>query len=138
MNSIMTFREFLIYNGIWFLIETSSFTNRKVLRSMKPVNRNRGDPYRLNDLMSRDRFLEITQNLCFKNRDPPYFRDLFWEARHMVSQWNQNTRQKFNTGRINFLDESMSIWKNKCTCPGFFVQGNPTPGAINIIPSDVA
>ena len=38
----------------------------------------------------------------------------------MSDNWNQNMRDVFVPGWVNCLDESMSPWFNRWTCPGFF------------------
>ena len=42
--------------------------------------------------------------------------------------WNSNMNQQFSPGYVNCLDESMSVWTNQLTCPGFmFVPRKPWP-----------
>jgi Transposase IS4 len=46
----------------------------------------------------------------------------------LVQAWNDNMYQCFTPGWITCLDESMSTWTNKYTCPGFmFVPRKPGP-----------
>ena len=46
----------------------------------------------------------------------------------MVEAWGTNIRDNFLPGCMNCLDESMSMWTNKFTCPGFmFVPCKPWP-----------
>lgn len=81
----------------------------------------RETPFRFNDIMSRDRFEEITQNLMYTNKEPPLYKDQFWEIRDIVQAWNDNMAEQFQAGWITVLDESMPKWVNKYTCPGFMV-----------------
>ena len=44
----------------------------------------------------------------------------------MVEAWRLNMVENFVSGYVNCLDESMSVWTNKFTCPGFmFVPCKP-------------
>ena len=46
----------------------------------------------------------------------------------MVEVWGVNMVENFVPGYMNCLDESMSIWTNKFTCPGFvFIPHKPWP-----------
>ena len=46
----------------------------------------------------------------------------------MVEAWGVNMVENFVPGYMNCLDESMSTWTNKFTCPGFmFVPHKPWP-----------
>ena len=126
----LTFGEFLKYIGIWLLIVKNSSGNidRKLFWSKKPVSRKQGAPIRLNDLMSGERFEEITSNLTFTRHQPPTFKDRFWEIRELISEFNKNMVEVFIAGWICCLDESMSIWTNRWTCPGWvFCPRKPHP-----------
>lgn len=69
--------------------------------------------------MSHNRFDEILQELTFTNKEAPSFKDRFWEICYMVDAWNKNMVENFILGWITCLDESMSPWTNKWTCPGY-------------------
>ena len=71
-----------MFNVIWVFLATANVTNREYFWSLKHVNIKRGYPYRLNELICRDRLREIIQNLCLTNRDLSSVRDRFWEVRH--------------------------------------------------------
>ena len=46
----------------------------------------------------------------------------------MVSCWNENMKENFCSGWVNCLDESMIIWCNRWTCPGWiFCAWKPHP-----------
>ena len=46
----------------------------------------------------------------------------------MIDAWGSNMNNAFAPGYMNCLDESMSMWTNKFTCPGFmFVPCKPWP-----------
>lgn len=121
LDKELKFGEFLWFIGLWLVISYSSpgsLNRREFWASTKP-RREGGAPFRLNDLMTGRRFEEIIAALSFTNLQPPAFKDKFWEIRQMVKAWNENMREAFTAGWINCLDESMSIWTNKWTCPGY-------------------
>ena len=45
--------------------------------------------------------------------------DKFCFVWRLIDAWNENMNEKFQPGWITCLDESMSAWTNKFTCPGF-------------------
>jgi hypothetical protein len=70
----------------------------------------------------------ILSSLSYTNRDPPAYRDPFWEVRQLIECWNAQMYGVFVPGWISCLDESMSKWMNDNTCPGFmFVPRKPWP-----------
>ena len=70
----------------------------------------------------------ILNNITYINHEPPAFRDRFWEIRQMVDERNANIDINSSPSWKNCLDESMSKWLNKYTCPGFmFVPRKPWP-----------
>ena len=78
--------------------------------------------------MSRNHFDAILLSLSFTDVAPPSFMDKFWEIRQMVEAWGTNMRDNFLPGYMNCLDESMSVWTNKLTCPSLmFVPCKPWP-----------
>ena len=96
--------------------------------SVAPITAFSSAPLRLGVWMSRKRFDDILSALQFTSDNPPVFVDMFWEVRAMISAWNSNMNQQFSPGYVNCLDESMSIWTNQFTCPGFmFVPRKPWP-----------
>ena len=53
---------------------------------------------------------------------------MFWEVRAMITAWSSNMNQQLSPGYVNCLDESMSVWTNQLTCPGFmFIPRKPWP-----------
>jgi hypothetical protein len=55
-------------------------------------------------------------------------KDLFWEARQMIEEWNRSMTEKFIASWKSCLDGSMMKWMNKFTCPGFmFAPRKPWP-----------
>ena len=66
--------------------------------------------------------------VAFTDKNPPAFADPFWEVQQMIDAWQTNMNAIFSPVFVNHLDESMSIWTNKFTCPGFmFVPRKPWP-----------
>ena len=62
------------------------------------------------------------------NKQPPEFRDRFWEVHHMLDCWNKNMANNVVLSWINWIDESMSKWVNEYTWPGImFVPRKPWP-----------
>ena len=87
-----------------------------------------GAPYRFNNIMSRYWFNTILQNICYNLDEPPTFRDHFRDVRDLNKCWNDNMDEEFSPWWILCLDESMSIWTNEYTCPGYmFVPYKPHP-----------
>ena len=96
--------------------------------SIAPITAFSGAPLRLGVWMSRKRFDDILSALQFTSDNPPVFVDMFWEVCAMITAWNSNMNQQFSPGYANCLDESMSVWTNQFTCPGFmFVPRKPWP-----------
>jgi hypothetical protein len=112
--------EFLQYIGIMLKISTTAGHSTRDFWKLDQSG-TRETPFRFNDVMSRDRFDEITQNLTYTNKEPPPYKDRFWQIRDVIQAWNDNMADEFQAGWITVLDESMSKWVNKYTCPGFMV-----------------
>jgi len=123
-----TYGEFLRWLGIWFLISTIQGPQRREFWSTANVSAFDAAPFRCSEYMSRYRFENILQALSFTDRDPPTFQDRFWEVRDMIKAWVDNMKENFVAGWMNCLDESMSVWTNMFTCPGFmYVPRKPWP-----------
>ena len=70
----------------------------------------------------------ITNALQFTDKTAPTFEDKFWEVRQMIGGWNKNMTNMFHSSWVTCLDESMSIWNNKWSCPGWvFCPRKPHP-----------
>ena len=85
----------------------------------KDINMFEGVPFRLTHYMSRNPFEEILLAISYTNKHPPQMLDKFWEIRKLIDAWNVNMEAEFLPSWINAIDESMSKWLNKFTCPGF-------------------
>ena len=76
--------------------------------------------------MTRTQFENILNNLTYTSKDPPEYKDRFWEVRDMLDCWNKNMAKMFLPSWMNCIDESMSKWVKEYTCPGFmFVPRKP-------------
>jgi hypothetical protein len=113
--------EYLRWLGIWHLLATTDGHDRRSFWSTN-VNedpRFKGAPFRLNDIMSRTRFEEILEVTTYFDHPWPAFKDDFHPIRQLVKAWNENMLIIFIAAWIVCLDESMSLWTNMWTCPGF-------------------
>ena len=120
--------ELLRYLVIWFFMATTLGCDRESFWSMKEGSRESGAPYRSNGWMSGKRFKDITKALCLTSLDPLQFKDWFWEVSQMIRCWNLNMRPIFVPSWVSYLDESMFIWFDRWTCPGWmFLSWKPHP-----------
>ena len=123
----MDYSEFLSFIGAWMKISTTVGFQRRDFWST-PLRNGRDTPFKLNEVMSRNRFEAILGALQFTDTPPPRHKDRFWEVRKMLDAWNLNMDEEFVASWISCLDESMSKWLQKWTCPGFmFVPRKPWP-----------
>jgi len=124
----LSYGELLRFFGIILFMSTISGFSRRDFWSNAPVSMKTGAPYRFHEWMSLRRFESILINLVLTSKEPPEYKDPFWEVREMVERWNENMREVFSPSWIVCLDESMSIWFNKWTCPGWvFCPRKPHP-----------
>lgn len=115
----LTYGEFLLFLGLQLFMSTLNGYSRNEFWSSSPISLANGSPFRLNEFMSRNRFNDIIDALSFTDEKAPTYRDKFWEVRKMISLWNENMADVFIPSWITCLDESMSIWCNRWTCPGW-------------------
>ena len=76
----VSYGEFLHWLGLWFLMSTINGPDRPDFWSMGEVDCFIGAPLRLGSFMSRKRFEAILKALAITARQPPAFRDRFWEV----------------------------------------------------------
>jgi len=124
--------EFLRFLGLWFLMSTisGSFDRREYWSSIPPdiTGASGGAPYRFNRFMSKNRFEAILKALRYTDEKPPTYEDKFFQVRQLIKLWNQNMKERFEPGWLTCIDESMSIWTNRWTCPGWvFCPRKPNP-----------
>ena len=124
----VSYGEFLRWLGLWLLMATINGPDRTDFWSLGEVDCFVGAPLRLGSFMSRKWFEAILKALAITARQPPAFRDHFWEVREIIEAWNANMTEQFTPSWVSCLDESMSTWTNKYSCPGWmFVPRKPWP-----------
>ena len=122
----VSYREFLHWLGLWFLMATINDPECMDFWSIGEVDCFVGAPMRLGTLMSRKQFKAILKALAITVRQPPAFSDHFWEVREITEAWNANMTEQFIPSWASCLDESMSRWMNRYSCPGWmFVPQKP-------------
>ena len=120
--------EFLVFLGLWLMMATIQGPTRRDYWSVRPVDEFDGAPFRFGKYMSRNRFEALLRSLRYTADDPPPYVDKFFEVRAMLKAFNEHMAAVFIPGWITCLDESMSFWTNKYTCPGFvFCPRKPWP-----------
>ena len=122
----LSYGEFLWWIGIWLLMATLVGPDRTDFWSLSDIDKLKGAPFHIHEYMSRTRFNAILKCIFYTSDEPPAYRDRFWEVRQMLDAWNKNMNKNFIPGWANCLDESMNVWTNKYTCPGWmFVPRKP-------------
>ena len=120
----ITYGELLHWIGLWVMMSTVAGSDHRSFWLTHDLDIFDGSFFTLSNYMTQTWFENILNNLTYMNKKPPEFRDQFWEVRDMLDCWNRN----FVPTWINCIDESMSKWVNKYTCPGFmFVPRKPWP-----------
>ena len=124
----LQYGEFQRFIGIWMLMSTCCGPSRRDYWKNSQIDMFDGAPFRLTEYMSRNRFEDILASLAFTNNIPPAYVDKFFHVRDIIDAWNENISENFVPGWVSCLDESMMVWTNKVTCPGFmFVPRKPHP-----------
>ena len=124
----LAYGEFLHWLGLWFLMATIIGPQRHEFWSLLLISAFEVTPLCLGVYMGRNQFVDILSALQFTDSQPPAYLDKFGEVWQMVKVWGDNMNTHFRPGYMNCLDESMSIWTNKFTCPGFmFIPRKPWP-----------
>jgi hypothetical protein len=83
--------------------------------SLKQINDFDSAPIQLNNWMSKRCFDTILQ-------------DRFHNVRQIIQAWNKSMTEKFLPSWVSCLDESMSVWISRWTCPGWvFCPQKPHP-----------
>ena len=76
----VSYGEFLCWLGLWFLMSTINGPDHNDFWSVGEVDCFIGAPLRLGSFMSRKWFEAILKALAITARQPPSFRDRFWEV----------------------------------------------------------
>ena len=126
---IMTKGEFLRFIGLWlFMATVGGSHHRRSYWSSSPISEDGGAPFRFHTWMSRQRFERILFHLRFTSKEAPSYADKFWEVRDLIKRWNRHMKQAFKASWVSCLDESISIWFNRWSCPGWvFCPRKPHP-----------
>ena len=121
--------EFVKYLGLWLLMSTvSSGCARRAYWAETDASEWSGAPFRFHQYMSYSRFEAITKALRYTDTPIPQYQDKFCEVRDLIHAWNQHMKNIFIPSWMSCLDESMSSWTRKWTCPGFmYVPRKPHP-----------
>ena len=72
-------------------------SRRDFWKQGEPIRAN-GAPYRVNHLMSCNRFEDILYSLEFTDSNPPPYKDKFWMIRDLQKAWNDNMFENFDPG----------------------------------------
>jgi Transposase IS4 len=124
----VNYGEFMRWLGLWFLMATIQGPTRAEFWKKEGISLFSGAPFRLGEMMTRNRFDDILKSIGFTNQNPPNYVDKFFPIRDLVTAWNDNMTINFTPGWISCLDESMMVWSSQFTCPGFmFVPRKPHP-----------
>ena len=127
-NLKLSWGELLRFLGIILFMATVGNYQRREFWSSQPISVDHGAPYRFHHWMSGRRFETIMSGLTFTSREPPAYKDKFWEVRQMLDVWNTYMHDNFRPSWVSCLDESMSIWFNRWSCPGWiFCPRKPHP-----------
>ena len=128
LSDPLSWEEFLRFMGILFLLATTQGVPRRMFWAIDTPDIFIGAPFRLHAYMSRRRFEAILKHLKFTNTQPPAFKHPFHPVNELIVAFNEHSQGCFSPGWVNCLDESMSVWTNQWTCPGWmFVPRKPHP-----------
>ena len=125
----LTVKEFVVFLGLIFYMATLDGYSMREFWDKSNPSMEKGAPWRFTGYMGEHRFNCIKKHITLTDVSPPTaFVDKFWEVRQMIKEWNQNMRDHYVPSWANCLDESMSIWWQRWTCPGWmFVPRKPHP-----------
>ena len=116
----LAYGEFLHWLSLWFLMATINGPDKVEFWSMGEVDYFVGAPMRLGSYMSRKHFESILKVLSISSQERPAFLDHFWEVCEILKAWNSSMVEQFTPSWVSCcLDESMSTWTNKYSCPGW-------------------
>ena len=128
LSDALSWEEFLRFLGLIFLMATSQGSARREYWANDAPQMFSGAPFRLQNFVSRRRFEMILKHLTFTLEPPPRFKHPFHEVNKLIQAFNSHTQACFSPGWVSCLDESMSVWTNRWTCPGWmFVPRKPHP-----------
>ena len=106
--------------GMWFLMATVvGFSCQKFFSSHEYHETESSCPYHLSKFMTLKRLELVLEHLCLSAPNPPSYYNTFWEVTDMLIAWKKNMSIFFGLSWITCLDESMSTWNSRWTCPGW-------------------
>ena len=108
----VSYGEFLRWLGLWFLMSTINSPDHTDFWSMGEVDCFIGAPLRLGSFMSRKWFEVILKALAITARQPPAFRDHFWEVQKILEAWNANMTEQFTpswAAAWKYMDEQVQL-----------------------------
>ncbi|KAI2500665.1 Transposase IS4 [Fragilaria crotonensis] len=128
LSDPLTWDEFLRFMAILFLLGTTQGVQRRMFWANDMPDIFCGAPFRLHAYMSRRRFEAILKHLKLTTTPPPAFKHPFHPVNDIIDAFNKHTQACFSPSWVSCLDESMSVWTNMWTCPGWvFVPRKPHP-----------
>ena len=108
------FSEFMRYIGLWLLMSSQVKTAVREYFSSAPIDPySNGALFRVNDIMTWNRFNAVTKALKYTEQEPPSYKDKFHGVREMLKAFNEHMQSIFLARWVSCLDESMSIWTSK-------------------------
>ena len=127
----VTFCDMIRFLGIRLLMSTQQGWTVNNNWSYSLESADQGDcpcPFNMQTFMSMRQFCCINRFLTFTDVQAPTFVDRFWEIRQMIKAWNTHMVNVFLAGWVVCLDESMLIWHQHWTSPGWiFCPCKPHP-----------
>jgi hypothetical protein len=128
LSDPLTWEEFLRFLGVLFLLATTQGVPRLLFWANDSPDIFSGAPFRLHAYMSRHCFESILKHLKFTTREIPPYKHPFYPVNDLIAAFNRHSHCCFSPGWVNCLDESMSVWTNMWTCPGWmYVPRKPHP-----------
>ena len=107
LNVPMDLQEFIKWVGCWLYMACwVGIESRQDWWSTMTPSMDKGAPFRLNLIISRNQFDSILSALRFTNGEVPY-EDGFFQMRQLEEAWNHNMAQHFLPSWINVIDEYM-------------------------------
>ena len=100
--------EFLRFIGIFLLMLTAVFESWQDFWLTKTAEEFNGPPLQFGQYMLPYRFEQILQAIRLTMKNPPSFKDRFWEVRDLICAWNERMTKAFGPSWASYFDMSMS------------------------------
>lgn len=94
-------------------------SSRKLFRSDFEPSPFHGVPFRLHSYMCENQFESMMKALSITDTKPPLYIGKFPGVRVLLESFDYHMKEIFIPSWVSCLHESMNLWKNKYTCPGF-------------------